>query len=296
MAKHGFNFARLACDYRFWTPTEDYSVLDPKMLDTIEGYLKACQDRGIHFSLNMHRVPGYCINRPEIERHNLWLDIEAQDGLAAQWSAMAERFKGVPGDQMSFDLINEPADEGERGLTRDIHQGIIRRVTAAIRAVDPQRPVVIDGLAGGHLAMPELADLGVVHSGRGYQPMPVSHHGANWWTGWKGHDPVYPGGDWNGHAWNREVLHEFYKPWRDVAAKGVQVHIGEFGCYNMTPNDVALRWFTDLLSLYREYGWGWGLWGFEGAFGIVDHGRPGAKLELMDGYLVDRELFELLRP
>ncbi len=296
LAKHSFNFARLACDYRFWT--RDYDYLHPveSTFEAIDSYIEACRQRKIHFSLNMHRVPGYCINRPEIEKHNLWVDREAQDGLVFQWELFAKRYRGVSGDLLSFDLINEPPDIGQYGMTREIHSALIRRIVAAIRAVDPSRPVVIDGLEGGHIAMPELADLEVIHSTRGYQPMPVSHQGANWWDGWKGHAAEYPGGDWWGHAWDRQALHEFYAPWREVAAMGRPVHIGEFGCYNQTPNDVALRWFADLFSLWREYGWGWGMWNFEGAFGIVEHGRPGTTYEKLDGYNVDRQLLELLKP
>ena len=294
--KHGFNFARLACDYRFWTIDYDYLHPVEATFTHIDGYVAACRERDIHFSLNMHRVPGYCINRPEIDRHTLWLEIEAQDGLVFQWETFARRYRGVSPDSLSFDLINEPPDIGQFGMTRDIHEALIRRIVAAIRAIDPDRPIVIDGLEGGHIAMPELTDIGLIHSGRGYQPMPVSHQGAQWWDGWKGHEAIYPGGDWWGHPWDKEALREFYLPWRKIAATGTPVHIGEFGCYNMTPNDVAIRWFTDLLSLYREFGWGWGLWNFVGAFGIVEHGRPGAVYESMDGYLVDRELLELLRP
>lgn len=296
MARNGFDFVRLACDYRFWTVGGDYEAMDEGVLAAIDGYLAVCRERGLHFSLNMHRAPGYCINRPDIERHNLWTDREAQDGFVFQWETFARRYKGVPGDVLSFDLVNEPPDIGQYGMTRDLHEALVRRVVAAIRAVDPGRTIVIDGLEGGHVAMPELADLDVVHSGRGYQPMPVSHQGATWWEGWKGHDAVYPGGDWWGHPWDRAALHEFYAPWRQVAAMGRPVHIGEFGCFNQTPNDVAVRWFTDLVGLWREYGWGWSLWGFEGAFGIVEHGRPGAHYETVDGYLVDRELLEILRP
>lgn len=296
LVKHGFNFARLACDYRFWTVDGDYFKLRNETLEQIDGYLEECRSRGIHFSLNMHRVPGYCINQPEIERHNLWQDVEAQDGIVFQWESFAKRYKDVPSEVLSFDLINEPPDIGQFGMTRDVHEKLIRRIVAAIRDIDPERTIIIDGLEGGHIAMPELADLDLVHSGRGYQPMPVSHHGANWWSGWKGYEPVYPGGNWWGHAWDRDALHEFYAPWREIAAKGRQVHIGEFGCYNQTENDVAIRWFRDLVSLFREYGWGWGLWNFEGAFGIVEHGRPGAKYEMIDGYNVDRELLEVLRP
>ena len=77
-------------------------------------------------------------------------------------------------------------------------------------------------------------------------------------------------------------------------AAGAPVHIGEFGCYNQTPNDVALRWFADILALYKEFGWGYSLWEFNGVFGIVDHGRSGATYEDFHGFKVDRALLDLL--
>jgi hypothetical protein len=55
-----------------------------------------------------------------------------------------------------------------------------------------------------------------------------------------------------------------------------------------------MRWFTDLLGVFKEFGWGYALWHFQGPFGIVDHGRPGARLESIRGYHVDRALLELL--
>ena len=54
-----------------------------------------------------------------------------------------------------------------------------------------------------------------------------------------------------------------------------------------------MRWFRDLLSLYQQYGWGYSLWNFERAFGIVEHGRAGAHYELVNGYKVDRELLDM---
>jgi endoglucanase len=296
MAEQGFNFVRLAADYRFWTRDFKYEEPDVSILSVIDSYLAACRERGIHLSFNMHRVPGYCINAPEIEKHNLWLDREAQDGFTYQWEWFARHFKGIPADQLSFDLVNEPPNIGQYGMTREIHAAIIGRVVTAVRAVDAQRTIVIDGLEGGNVAMPELADLDLVHSGRGYQPMTVSHQGANWWHGWEGHPAVYPGGDWMGRQWDRQALHAYFEPWRQVEARGARIHMGEFGCYNHTPNDVALRWLADLMSVWREAGWGWALWNFEGPFGIINHGRPGGHFEDLGGFRVDRDLLALLQP
>ena len=295
LVQTGFNFVRVPTNYRSWIKDFDYLHPDEAVFAHLDQYLDACRSRGLHLSLNLHRAPGYCINNNDLERDNLWLDPVAQDGFVFQWETFARRFLGVPNSALSFDLLNEPPNVGQYGLTRANHAAIIRRTVAAIRAIDPAREIVIDGLGGGHLALPELADLGVVHSGRGYQPMPVSHYKAGWWDGHAtAPAPEYPGQKWEGRVWNRDSLREFYQPWRDVEAGGARVHIGECGCYNKTPNDIALRWFTDLFGLYKEFGWGYALWNFAGDFGIVEHGRPGAVYEELHGYKVDRQLLDIL--
>ncbi|MBN1429167.1 MAG: cellulase family glycosylhydrolase [Anaerolineae bacterium] len=295
IAELGFDFVRIPANYWFWTHDFDYRHPDESVWNVIDDYLAACRSRGMHMSLNLHRAPGYCINRNDLERHNLWVDKIAQDAFVFLWSRFADRYQGVPNTNLSFDLVNEPPGVGEYGMTRDNHAALIRRAVAAIREIDPEREIVIDGVGGGHLAMPELADLGVIHSGRGYQPMPISHHGAFWWPDYQDAPlPKYPGLEWDGRVWDKDALRSYFQPWRDVEARGVTIHIGEFGCHNQTPNDIALRWFADLLSLFKEFGWGYSLWQFAGPFGIIEHGRPGAKYEDIHGYKVDRELLDLL--
>ena len=295
LAELGFNFVRIPCDYRMWTKNFDYTHPDETVFEKLDQYLEACRVRHMQMSLNLHRAPGYCINRNDLERHNLWLDLEAQDGFVFLWEYFTKRYKGISNDALSFDLVNEPPDIGEYGMTRENHAAVIRRTVAAIRALDPEREIAIDGLAGGNLAMPELSDLDVIQSGRGYQPMAVSHYQATWWKDYEGLPvPVYPGTEWNGTVWNQDTLRAFYQSWRDLGQKGVKVHIGEFGCFNRTPNDVALRWFVDLLGVFKECGWGYSLWNFVGPFGIIEHGREGVKFENYHGYKVDRALLDLL--
>ncbi|MCG9895904.1 MAG: cellulase family glycosylhydrolase [Fimbriimonadaceae bacterium] len=297
IARRGFNFVRVASSYRYWTRDFDYLNPDLAFFDWVDGCLAECRMRGIHLCFNIHRAPGYCINedRNSPERHILWTDAPAQDGFAHQWAALAERYRGVPAADLSFDLLNEPPELGRDGFTEDIPEALMRRVIAGIRAADPDRPIILDGIAGGHIAIPELADAADVHSTRGYMPMTLSHQGAGWWTGWKEWpEPVWPGALFDGRTWDRAALRDYYEPWRAVQAAGTAVHVGEFGCYNQVDNDTALAWFKDLLGVFQEFGWNYGLWGFEGAFGIVKHGRPGAVYEDLDGYEVDRALLDLL--
>jgi endoglucanase len=295
LAEYGFNFVRIPTDYRFWTNDFDYLHPDEAIFTYLDRYLEACRARGLHMSLNLHRAPGYCINNTDLEKHSLWTDTEAQAGFLFLWETFAQRYQGIPNAALSFDLLNEPPEIGRRGMTRATHAQVMRRTVAAIRAIDPTRQISINGINGGGVAIPELADLGVIHSGRGYQPMPISHHGAQWWDGYaQAPAPVYPGLVSDGITWNREALREFYQPWREVEAGGVKIHIGEMGCFNKTPNEVAMRWFADLFSLFKEFGWGFALWTFEGSFGIMQHGRPGTVYEDLHSYQVDRALLDLI--
>lgn len=295
IAKHGFNFVRIPTDYNFWTKDYDYTHPDEDSLKVIDGYIKACTDRGLHACLNIHRAPGYCINAAERERDNLWDDEIAQDGFRFMWENFASRYKGISSEKLSFDLVNEPPSVGSRGFTREKHEKIMRSVIAAIRAVDPDREIVLDGIDGGGTAIPELADAGVIHSGRGYAPFGISHYKAGW-CGIKDEDwktPVYPG-EMNGQMWNRDALLKYYAPWVEVEKMGVEVHIGEFGCFNRTPNDVALRWLGDLMSVFKERGWGYSMWNFDGSFGIVNHGRPDTVYTEIDGFKVDKALMDIM--
>ena len=295
LAAFGFNFVRIPLDYRFWTKDFDYFHPDESMFRYLDQYLEACRSRGIHLSLNLHRAPGYCTNRNDLERHNLWRDLIAQNAFVFLWETFACRYQHISSEFLSFDLVNEPPSPGQYGMTRENHAALIRRTVTAIRTVDSQREMVIDGLGGGYLAIPELADLGLIHSGRGYHPMPVSHHKASWWTGHsKAPAPRYPGLIWQGRFWNRSALRGSYKPWRAAEKRGALIHIGEFGCFKHTPNEVAMRWLADLLDVFQEFRWGYAMWQFQGPFGIIEHGRPGAKMESVAGYQVDRALLELM--
>lgn len=296
MAAWGFDLLRLPTDYRLWSVGGDPYQADEGVLGLVDEVVHACRDRSIHLSLNVHRAPGYIVTGWESEPYNLWADPEAEAAFVATWERFAQRYAGVPTEALSFDLVNEPPAVGQRGFTRAAHEAVIRRTAAAIRSVSPHRPIVVDGLNGGNLALPELADLGATHSARGYQPMSVSHHGAPWWSGSAAMamPPAYPV-QYDGRWWDRDGLRDFYEPWRQVEAMGVPVHVGEFGCYDHTPDDVAQAWLADLLAVFGEFGWGYALWEFEGPFGIVGHTRPGAVFENLDGFRVDRRLLDLMQ-
>jgi endoglucanase len=289
MREWGFDFARLPMDYRTWTEPDDPYRLIEKTLKEIDAAVQYGRDRGVHVNLNFHRAPGYCVNPPK-EPLDLWSDPEALKQCRHHWSAFARRYKGIPSSELSFDLVNEPADIPNAAYAR-----VVTALVEAIRQEDPDRLIIADGLRWGTKPVPELAPLKLGQSTRGYAPMQISHFRASWMPG----SDTWPTPTWPLTApdqWNKERLRrDMIEPWKQLEKQGVGVHVGEWGAFQHTPHHVVLAWMKDQLALWKEAGWGWALWNFRGSFGILDSGRTDVKYEEFRGHKLDRQMLELLR-
>jgi hypothetical protein len=86
-----------------------------------------------------------------------------------------------------------------------------------------------------------------------------------------------------------------YAAWNNFEDNGGTVMVGECGVYNKTPHAVTLKFLKDLFAVFKNRGWGWALWNFRGAFGILDSGRDDVTYEDWQGHKLDRRMLELLR-
>ncbi|HYN05421.1 MAG TPA: cellulase family glycosylhydrolase [Vicinamibacteria bacterium] len=305
MAEWGFDFARLPLNYWNWGSRDDWSLVREEPLKQFDRAVELGRQYGIHVNINFHRIPGYCINGREMEPMDLFSGRKAErdKALAAavfHWKTFATRYKGIPSRQLSFDLINEPPwVKPYEGYLFERYDEIVRALAAGIREVDPGRLIIADGLDLGQTPVMEIADLGVAQSTRGYLPKAVSHYTATWVPKeeFETFDvPTWPLKDKKGETWDKERLRTvLIEPWQRLAAKGVAVHVGEWGCFNKTPHDVALAWMGDYLSLWKEAGWGWALWNLRGSFGVMDSERADVAYEDYKGRKLDRRMLELLR-
>ncbi len=289
----GFDFCRVPMCYTLWINGDDvYDVYEP-MLENVDRVVEYGHRYGIHIDLNFHRGPGYSVNREREEPFNLWKDQEALDAFCFHWQLFAKRYKGIPSKRLSFNLINEPTNPNEK-MSRQDHERVVRRAVKAIREVDPERLILIDGLSWGREPLPELADLGIAQSTRAYDPMSVTHFQAGWVREDHWPDPVWPG-VYRGQTWDRAALEARYAPWIELAGRGVGVHCGEGGAYHRTPHDVFLRWLRDVLEILTGAGIGYALWNLRGAFGVLDSGRADVDYQEWHGHKLDRSLLDLLR-
>ena len=70
--------------------------------------------------------------------------------------------------------------------------------------------------------------------------------------------------------------------------------IQEFGVHNQTPHTTTLAFLSDLIDFFNEHKVGWALWNLEGSFGILNSSRSDCVYESYNGYLLDRQMLEVL--
>lgn len=290
----GFDFVRLPMCYLLWIEGDDVYKLSEAGLAKVDRAVELGRKYHLHVNLNFHRGPGYSVNREREEPFNLWKDEEALQAFCFHWEHFAQRYKGIGSDQLSFNLVNEPSSPSDR-MSREDHERVMRATVARIRAVDPERLIILDGLSWGNDPCPELADLGVAQSCRAYVPMQISHYRASWVNseGWS--EPTWPLQLPGGEVWDRHRLEHHYGRWAELAQKGVGVHCGEGGAFSYTPHEVYLGWLREVMEVLAGYGIGYALWNFRGSFGILDSKREDVDYEDWHGHALDRKALDLLR-
>lgn len=325
MSDWGFDFVRIPMAYPHYldidhskniTPEEVYKI-DEQAVDRIDGLVSMAHKYNLHVSLNLHRAPGYCVNAGFYEPYNLWTDQEALDAFCFHWEMWAKRYQHVSSKKISFDLVNEPSmreDMNDQHSRRSpvpghLYRKVAKAASIAIRKINADHLVIADGNDVGKSVIPEITDLDIGQSCRGYYPGIISHYKAPW-----AHkdpeslpEPKWPGvieipkvNSETGEivkqplTLNRQMLEEFYKPWIELVKQGVGVHCGECGCWNKTPHDVFLAWFGDVLDILTENNIGFAIWEFSGTFGVLDSGRTDVEYEDWYGHKLDRKMLNLL--
>lgn len=312
MQDWGFDFVRLPMAYpaylnfdrsRNITPEEVYQI-DPQAVDRIDALVAMAHKYNLHVSLNLHRAPGYCVNAGFHEPYNLWTDQAALDAFCFHWAMWAKRYKNVSSQKISFDLLNEPsmrADMNDQHSARstvpgDVYRKMAKAALDVIRKENPNHLVIADGNNTGSSVIPEITDLDIGQSCRGYTPGIISHYKAPWANKDPEHlpEPKWPGQVGDKYL-SRALLETLYQAWIELVNKGVGVHCGECGCWNKTPHPVFLAWFNDVLDILSSNGIGFALWEFVGSFGILDSGRTDVAYEDWYGHKLDRKLLDLIR-
>ena len=172
MKEFGFNFARLPLSYRRWLKNQDdWTSIDPEKFAFIDKAVEFGRVYGVHIMLNLHRAPGYTVAGGRPEPESLWTSAEAERVFLEHWRFIAERYRDVPAERLSFNPVNEPP----LGLDESVYARVMTNMVAVVRAISPDRFVVVDGMGGDrHPCAALFAVRGVGQATRGYLPEDVS--------------------------------------------------------------------------------------------------------------------------
>lgn len=312
MSDWGFDFVRIPMAYPSYIRFDRSKPIHPrrvckydmKAVEKVDQLVYQAHKYGIHVSLNLHRAPGFCVNAGFQEPYNLWKDEQALKDFCRHWKFWASRYRDISSEKISFDLLNEPCmreDMNDQHSQRsavpgELYRKLVVEASKVIRDQNPDHLIIADGNNVGRDVIPEIIDLDVAQSCRGYNPGIISHYKAPWVY----KDPEnLPEPKWPGQVGeqylSRQMLIDMYKPWIKLVDQGVGVHCGECGCWNKTPHDVFLAWFKDVLSILGENDIGFALWEFRGSFGLLDSGREDVDYEDWYGHKLDRKLLNLLQ-
>lgn len=329
LADWGFDFVRVPVSYLLLIGDSSRRTFPEERLAILDRVVGFGERYHVHVSLNLWRAPGhtnfgYPYNEPEVG--SLWTDdgLGSRELFAGLWSTLAARYRGIPSERLSFDLVNEPpATALVPGVSDADVLLTYESAVRAVRSVDPERTVLVEGLDWGGRPVP--ADWcernGVAQSVHGFVPLAVSHHRCAYmptgldvsrvpptWPMDLDLDLVGPDVDVppelalmrdrgvaGPRRWDRDEIARWLRPWFDTVAGGVGVHAGETGVHRAVPHDVAMGWLDDTLSLLTENGIGYALWNLRGPFGVLDSGRDDVAYEDWHGHRLDRRMLDLLQ-
>lgn len=213
-------------------------------------------EAGIDAILDLHNALG----REGGGDPRLWQQAEYQQRFCNVWGEIPRRFGQHP-RVVAFEPLNEPEPRhvddmaGRYAFWNDLSQ----RVTDAIRAVDPEKPIIIDSIEYANPAAFEglqpTGDTNTVYSFHWYGPS-AFHCQKRPWIRDQG-TYHYPG-EFKDGWWNRETIRQAWQPVLDFAREhGTGLFCGEFGCVSDCPPMEDMIWLLDVISLLDELGIGW---------------------------------------
>ncbi|KAK0704874.1 glycoside hydrolase superfamily [Lasiosphaeris hirsuta] len=143
LASLGLNCIRIPINHRHFIDNLNPSVIRPGAFKLIDRIVEACAAEGLYTIIDMHTFPGGqnqgWHSDSGIHKALFWDFKDLQDRMVNLWAEIAKHYQGntwVAG----YNPMNEPADPDHVNL-----QVFYRRVEKAIREVDPDHILFLDG-------------------------------------------------------------------------------------------------------------------------------------------------------
>lgn len=264
----GANVVRLPLNYRhFERDDQPFQYLETGFT-RLERAVQACARQGLYVILDLHAVQGWqnsdwhCDNS---SRHtHFWQHSHFQERYVALWQEFARRYLGNA-TIAGYNVMNEPVSNAPAGRFYDdrdyqtdweTFNQVNRRVVNAIRAVDPEHIIFLEGdLFSSRFAKmdPPFAD-NLVYSSHNYAGPTYDPR----------HKPITPEMRAQNVQRQRQIFLA-HEGTQYMQRHNVPLWVGEFG-----PNgDCGL---DDQISVFEEFGVHWTIWTYKdiGVMGFLN--------------------------
>lgn len=256
----GCNVMRVALNYRHFEDDDRPFEYKPEGFARLDRVIDWGREHQVYVILDLHAVQGWqnagWHSDNATGKACLWGQKVFEDRAVALWEELARRYRGEPW-VAAYNVANEPDTSEIRWLNH-----YYRRVTEAIRAIDPDHILILEGNRTSQQfhELDAPFDDNTVYSSH-YYVVPAINPGD------------YPG-TFHGEFYDREKLEELYAArtaW--IRGHGVPHYFGEFNSIfdGLASEESRLRVVADLIDIAEEYGDHWTLWCYKdiGKMGLV---------------------------
>ncbi len=170
IAALGFNFIRVPIDTRLFYDMEDPSKIRLDRLLNLDSLISWCAEFGVHLCPDVHFSFGFTTDGNEYN-DTIWVNEEEQELFVEFWALLAERYKDVPTNLLSFNLMNEPVGD----ITEEQYVTLMRRAISVIREYTPDRLIFVDMFSCASEPVESLVKDEVAQSFHFYMPHLFTH-------------------------------------------------------------------------------------------------------------------------
>ncbi len=239
----GFNSVRLPMHYNLYTlPIEDEPIAGQNTwleegFEMTDNLLSWCEQNQMYLILDLHAAPGgqgkdAAISDYDDTKPSLWESNANREKMIAFWQLIALRYKDSPWIG-AYDIINEPnwsfTEGGNINGCTETGNGPLKtlmvNITTAIRQVDPNHMIIIEGNCWGNNYN------GILDAGLWDQNMVLSFH----------------------KYWNYNTQGSIQGILNLRTQHNVPIWLGESG-------ENSNVWFKDAISLVESNNIGWAWW------------------------------------
>ena len=252
----GFDTVRIPVRWSNKTRQQPDYAIDPEWLARVTEVVDQALAADLNVILNDHNFEALH-EQPQANR----------DKLAAIWRQVAAHFADRPVGRLWFEIENEPHDKLDNGNL----VATLAPALAAIRATNPDRPVVIGGgnwSGVDSLATLELPDDRNVHpTFHYYEPFDFTHQGATW----AGQVPKARTRDYGTRADAERLATDVAKLEAYIARTGLTPFMGETGSYDGgTSLAERIQYHAAVREAFAPTGIGTCAWAYTNTFPFWD--------------------------